>query len=205
MPRKKDRHRAVGEHFSLDIPFNRTFPIIRLSRNFFRSFKLGCFVDSYNEVLATRLVIASTGAMLTVGHEAPCRLAALACRTESPHHTGKEDILRQVSCTSEASKTQLRLSELFVYFVGTPPAFAITCILLPIIHIQMSVAARKMRWSSPPKPLWPNGSRTKKEARASTDRSIAGRQTERHSLSQRRAKDKSKRATVALVNAIIPI
>lgn len=37
----------------------------------------------YNEVLATILVIASTGAMLPVGHEAPCRLAALACRTES--------------------------------------------------------------------------------------------------------------------------
>jgi hypothetical protein len=41
----------------------------------------------YNEALATRLVIASTGATLTVGHEAPCRLAALACRTESPDHT----------------------------------------------------------------------------------------------------------------------
>src|SRR6516225_5073819 len=27
MPRKKDRHRAEGEHFSLDIPFNRTFPV----------------------------------------------------------------------------------------------------------------------------------------------------------------------------------
>jgi hypothetical protein len=34
-------------------------------------------------VLATRLVIASTGAMLIVGHEAPCRFAALACRIES--------------------------------------------------------------------------------------------------------------------------
>src|SRR5882724_2390945 len=48
--------------------------------------------------------------MLTVGHEAPCRLAALACRTESPHHTGKEDIFRQVSGTSDASKTQLGLT-----------------------------------------------------------------------------------------------
>jgi hypothetical protein len=51
-----------------------------------------------------------------------------------------------------------------------------------------------MRWSKPPKPLWPNRSRTKKETRATTDRSIAGRQTERHSRSQRRAKDKSRRA-----------
>ena len=39
--------------------------------------------DLNHEVLATTLVIASTGAMLPVGHEAPCRLAALACRTES--------------------------------------------------------------------------------------------------------------------------
>src|SRR5215469_612353 len=31
------------------------------------------------KVLATTLVIASTGAMLLVGHEAPCRLTALAC------------------------------------------------------------------------------------------------------------------------------
>jgi hypothetical protein len=36
----------------------------------------------YSEALATRLVIASTGAMLIVGHEAPCRLAALAAE---PH------------------------------------------------------------------------------------------------------------------------
>ena len=27
MPRKKDRHRAEGEHFSLDIPFNRTYRV----------------------------------------------------------------------------------------------------------------------------------------------------------------------------------
>jgi len=27
---KKHRHRAEGEHFSLDIPFNRTFPVSRL-------------------------------------------------------------------------------------------------------------------------------------------------------------------------------
>jgi hypothetical protein len=56
----------------------------------------------YSEALATRLVIASTGAMLTVGHEAPCRLAALACRTESQGENS-----RQVSGTSDASKTQL--------------------------------------------------------------------------------------------------
>jgi hypothetical protein len=36
----------------------------------------------YLHVLATRLVIASTGAMLTVGHEAPFRISTLACRIE---------------------------------------------------------------------------------------------------------------------------
>jgi hypothetical protein len=36
-------------------------------------------------------------------------LAALACRTESLHLTGKEDIFRQVSGTRDASKTQLGL------------------------------------------------------------------------------------------------
>jgi hypothetical protein len=65
--------------------------------------------DRYIQVLATRLVIASTGAMLIVGHEAPCRLSALACRIESPDHTGKEGNSRQVSGTSDASKTQLGL------------------------------------------------------------------------------------------------
>src|SRR5216684_1159143 len=63
----------------------------------------------YNAVLATRLVIASTGAMLIVGHEAPCRISALACRIESRKHTGKEGDSRQVSGTSDASKTQLGL------------------------------------------------------------------------------------------------
>src|SRR5215470_5043748 len=47
----------------------------------------------YNEALATILVIASTGAMLTVGHEAPCRLAALACRTEPRATLAKERAL----------------------------------------------------------------------------------------------------------------
>jgi len=61
------------------------------------------------EVLATTLVIASTGAMLIVGHEAPCRLSALACRSEAPNHTGKVGNSRQVSGTSDASKTQLGL------------------------------------------------------------------------------------------------
>jgi hypothetical protein len=53
-------------------------------------------------------VIASTGAMLTVGHAGPCRISALACRIESLNHTGKYGD-RQVSGTSDASKTQLRL------------------------------------------------------------------------------------------------
>src|SRR5260370_3771951 len=47
----------------------------------------------YIQVLATRLVIASTGAMLIVGHEAPCRISALACRIESRNHNGKEGSL----------------------------------------------------------------------------------------------------------------
>jgi hypothetical protein len=64
----------------------------------------------YIQVLATRLVIASTGAMLIVGHEAPCRISALACRIESRDHTGKEGPSRQVSGTSDASKTQLSRS-----------------------------------------------------------------------------------------------
>src|SRR6476660_6435755 len=61
------------------------------------------------QVLATKLVIASTGAMLIVGHEAPCRISALACRTESRNHTGKAEDSRQVSGTSDASKTQSML------------------------------------------------------------------------------------------------
>jgi hypothetical protein len=61
-------------------------------------------------ILATRLVIASTGAMLTVGHQAPWRISALACRIESKQHTGKERDSRQVSGTSDASKTQVRLT-----------------------------------------------------------------------------------------------
>ena len=61
------------------------------------------------KVLATTLVIASTGAMLIVGHEAPCHLAALACRSESRHRTDKTENSRQVSGTSDASKTQLEL------------------------------------------------------------------------------------------------
>ena len=61
------------------------------------------------EVLATTLVIASTGAMLIVGHEAPCRLSALACRSESTSTLANSGNSRQVSGTSDASKTQLGL------------------------------------------------------------------------------------------------
>jgi Gram-negative bacterial TonB protein C-terminal len=68
----------------------------------------------YNEVLATRLVIASTGATLIVGHESPCRISALACRIESQHHFGKEENSGQVSGTSDASKTQSRLIRTFI-------------------------------------------------------------------------------------------
>jgi hypothetical protein len=62
------------------------------------------------QALATRLVIASTGAMLIVGHEAPCRISALACRIESRKHIGKEGNFRQVSGTSDASKMQSGLT-----------------------------------------------------------------------------------------------
>ncbi len=62
--------------------------------------------NRYHKVLATKLVIANTGAMLIVGHEAPFRISALACRIESPEHTGKTENSRQVSGTSDASKTQ---------------------------------------------------------------------------------------------------
>ncbi len=65
--------------------------------------------NRYHEVLATKLVIANTGAMLIVGHEAPFRISALACRIESPEHTGKAENSRQVSGTSDASKTQSML------------------------------------------------------------------------------------------------
>jgi hypothetical protein len=64
----------------------------------------------YNEVLATRLVIVSTGAMLTVGHEAPFRISALACRIESWIRLAEGGNSRQVSGTSDASKTQLGLT-----------------------------------------------------------------------------------------------
>ena len=62
--------------------------------------------NRYHEVLATTLAIASTGAMLIVGHEAPCRLAALARRTEIPDHTDKAENFREVYSTSDASETQ---------------------------------------------------------------------------------------------------
>jgi hypothetical protein len=69
-----------------------------------------------NQILATRLLIASTGAMLTVGHEAPCRMSALACRIESSDHSGKEGNSRQVSGTSDASKTQSGLTRSWLSF-----------------------------------------------------------------------------------------
>jgi hypothetical protein len=59
-------------------------------------------MQSYRHVLrGTMPAIASTGAMLTVGHEAPFG---------SWDHTGKEGNSRQVSGTSDASKTQLGLT-----------------------------------------------------------------------------------------------
>jgi len=62
-------------------------------------------LNRYHEVLATKLVIASTGAMLIVGHGAPSRLSALACRTESRYDTDKMKSSSQVSGASDALKT----------------------------------------------------------------------------------------------------
>jgi hypothetical protein len=64
----------------------------------------------FSVALATTRVIVSTEAMLTVGYEAPCRLAALACRIESPDHIGKTENSRQDSGTSDASTALLRLT-----------------------------------------------------------------------------------------------
>lgn len=63
----------------------------------------------YIQVLATRLVIAGTRSKLIVGHGPPFRISALACRIESRDHTGKGGNSRQISGTSEASKTQSML------------------------------------------------------------------------------------------------
>jgi len=63
-----------------------------------------------HEVIATTLVIASTGAMLIVGHEAPCRFSGLSLPNQIPRlHIAKEGNSGQVSGTSDASKTQLGL------------------------------------------------------------------------------------------------
>ena len=75
--------------------------------------------NRYHEVLATTLVIAGTGSMLIVGHEAPCRLAALVCRTEIPDHTDKAENFREVYGTSDASETQLVI-------IGTWPDCSLT-------------------------------------------------------------------------------
>jgi hypothetical protein len=55
----------------------------------------------YIQVLATTLAIASTGAMLIVGHEAPCRISALAAESNPASDLQKVGIFRQVSGTSE--------------------------------------------------------------------------------------------------------
>jgi hypothetical protein len=45
------------------------------------------------QILATKLVIASTGAMLIVGHEAPFGISTLACRIESRITLAKRETL----------------------------------------------------------------------------------------------------------------
>lgn len=54
-------------------------------------------------------VIASTGAMLVIGHEAPVEVSALACRNESWIRFAKAGNSRQVSGASNASKMQSKL------------------------------------------------------------------------------------------------
>jgi len=62
-----------------------------------------------NEALATRLVIASTGATLIVGHEAHV-VSGLSLPNRIPGpHIGKGENSRQVSGTRDASQTQLGL------------------------------------------------------------------------------------------------
>ena len=54
-------------------------------------------------------VIASTGAMLVIGHESASEVSALACRTESWMRFAKTGNSRQVSGASDASKMQSKL------------------------------------------------------------------------------------------------
>jgi hypothetical protein len=54
---------------------------------------IGVKEPSPRTALATMPAIASTGAVLTVGHEAPFHISALACRIGSWDHTGKQGTL----------------------------------------------------------------------------------------------------------------
>ncbi len=54
-------------------------------------------------------VIASTGAMLVIGHESTSEVSALACRNESLIRFAKMGNSRQVSGASDASKMQSKL------------------------------------------------------------------------------------------------
>jgi hypothetical protein len=60
-----------------------------------------------NKISRHSCVQLSIGAMFIVGHEALCRILALACRIESWIRFAKEGDSRQVSGTSDASKTRL--------------------------------------------------------------------------------------------------
>ena len=93
-------------------------------------------------ILATRLVIASTGAMLIVGHEAPCRISALACRIESRDYTDKQGNSRQVSGTSDASKTQSMLIGTYVAGLrqtATLPASRLSHDTFELLHTLQTV------------------------------------------------------------------
>jgi hypothetical protein len=54
------------------------------------------------------LVIASSGAMLVIGHKAPLEISAIACRIESPISVAKLGSSRQVSGPSDAVKDAIR-------------------------------------------------------------------------------------------------
>ena len=54
-------------------------------------------------------MIASTGAMLVIGHEVPARISAIARRTESLIRIPNMGNSRQVSGASDASKLQSKL------------------------------------------------------------------------------------------------
>ena len=101
--------------------------------------------DRYIQVLATMPVIASTGAMLIVGHEAPCRFSGLSLPNQIPRlHIAKEGNSGQVSGTSDASKTQLGLIRtrfLLSSFFSAPCSHVVVGRLARRLHLQVGRSA----------------------------------------------------------------